>query len=33
MFKAKKININDGSFTINNIIGGEQDPLFYGELN
>jgi hypothetical protein len=33
MFKAKKININDGSFTINNNIGGRQGLHFYGQPN
>jgi hypothetical protein len=33
MFKAKNINISDGSFTINNIIGGGQDLHISGQLN
>jgi hypothetical protein len=32
-FKAKNIEINDGSFTINNTIGGGQGLHFYGQLN
>jgi hypothetical protein len=32
MFKAKNINISDGSFTINNTIGGGQDLHFSDNL-
>jgi hypothetical protein len=32
-FKAENIKINDGSFTINNIIGGGQGLHFYGQFN
>jgi hypothetical protein len=33
MFKAKKIKVNDGSFTINNTFGSGQGLHFYGQLN
>jgi hypothetical protein len=32
-FKAKNIKISDGSFTINNTIGGGQGLHFYGQLS
>jgi hypothetical protein len=32
-FKAKNIKISDGSFTVNNTIGGGQGLIFYGQLS
>jgi hypothetical protein len=32
-FKAKNVKVNDGSFTINNTIGGGQGLHFYAQLN